>query len=73
MDISIIATTHMTYVADKNEFDTLSGKAAGVCYMANTFDEILNEDKEISSYPLEFKRLSASLTKVSWRLSLTGR
>lgn len=45
MDISIIATTHMTYVADKNEFDTLSGKAAGVCYMPATFDELLKEEK----------------------------
>ena len=45
MDISIIATTHMSYVADKNEFDFLSGKAAGVCYMPATFDELLKEEK----------------------------
>lgn len=45
MDISIIATTHMGYVADKNEFDFLSGKAAGVCYMPATFDELLKEEK----------------------------
>jgi len=44
MDINIIATTHMGYVADKSEFDNLSGKSAGVCYMPATFNDLLNED-----------------------------
>ena len=45
MNISIIATTNMGYIAEKHEFDALSGKAAGVCYMPSTFDELLKEDK----------------------------
>ena len=45
MDISIIATTNMGYVAQKDEFDNLSGKAAGVCYMPATFDELLHEER----------------------------
>lgn len=45
MDISIIATTHMGHVAEKQDFDNLSGKAAGVCYMPSTFNELLNEDE----------------------------
>lgn len=45
MDIHIIATTHMGYDAEKNEFDYLSGKAAGVCYMPGSFEDLLMEDK----------------------------
>jgi len=45
MDISIIATTHAGYVAEKQDFDNLSGKAAGVCYMPGTFNDLLNEDE----------------------------
>ncbi len=45
MDIHIIATTHMGYDAEKNEFDYLSGKTAGVCYMPGSFEDLLMEDK----------------------------
>ena len=44
MDISVIATTHMNYMASKEDFEDFSGRAAGVCYMAGTFDDLLNED-----------------------------
>lgn len=46
MEISVIASTHVGYEADKNEFDVFSGKTAGVCYMASSFSELLKEDKE---------------------------
>ena len=45
MNISVIATTHMGYIAEKDDFDNLSGKAAGVCYMPSTFEELLHEDR----------------------------
>ena len=44
MEISIIATTRMGTIAEKSDFDNLSGKAAGVCYMPATFDDLLHED-----------------------------
>ena len=44
MDIDVIASTHAGYTADKNDFDMFSGKMAGVCYMASTFDELQKED-----------------------------
>ena len=43
MKISIEATTHEGYVADKMEFDLLSGHAAGVCYMPDNFETLFNE------------------------------
>ena len=49
MKISIEATTHEGYVAPQAEFDRLSGHAAGVCYMPDNFEALLNEpvDKTI--------------------------
>ena len=35
----------MQYILTKEEFDNLSGKAAGVCYMPATFEELLHEDR----------------------------
>ena len=46
MDIKVIASTAVGNVATKNDFERFGGHAAGVCYMANTFEEILNEDIE---------------------------
>lgn len=46
MKISIEASTHEGYVAPKSEFDSLSGHAAGVCYMPNNFETLLNEPVE---------------------------
>ena len=46
MDIKIIASTAVGQIATKNDFEMFGGRAAGVCYMAHTFDEILNEDKD---------------------------
>lgn len=51
MKISIEATTHEGYVADKSEFDILSGHAAGVCYMPDNFEALFNE-----LYAKTFKR-----------------
>lgn len=44
MDIKVIASTHIDYLAKKEDFDKLSGKAAGICYMSDDFDAIYNED-----------------------------
>lgn len=46
MNINVIATTHMKYMASKEEFENFSGKAAGVCYMADTFEDLLSEPEE---------------------------
>lgn len=43
MEIKVIASTNFGYVAEKKEFDNLSGKSAGVCYMPATFDELMEE------------------------------
>ena len=51
MKISIEATTHEGYVAEKSEFDLLSGHAAGVCYMPENFEALFNE-----LYSKTFKR-----------------
>lgn len=46
MDIDVIATTHVGYTADKDDFDMFSGRMAGVCYMSSTFDDLKKEDPE---------------------------
>ena len=46
MKIELIATTKENYVASKQEFDSLSGHAAGVCYMPENFDKLFNEAPE---------------------------
>ncbi len=46
MEIEIIASTHVGYNADKNDFDMFSGKMAGICYMPSTFDDIKREEEE---------------------------
>lgn len=46
MKISVTATTHEGYVAQKNEFDILSGHSAGVCYMPQNFDTLFKEPTE---------------------------
>jgi len=43
MKISVEATSNEGYVADKMEFDLLSGHCAGVCYMPHDFDTLFNE------------------------------
>ena len=46
MKISVIASTAENYVAPKEEFDRLSGHAAGVCYMTNNLEQLFNEPEE---------------------------
>ena len=46
MKISVIASTHENYEASKNEFDSLSGHSAGVCYMPENFNKLFNEPVE---------------------------
>lgn len=45
MEIEVIASTHVGYNADKNDFDMFSGKIAGVCYMSSSFEDIKKEDE----------------------------
>lgn len=46
MKITINASTHENYIAPKSEFDSLSGHAAGVCYMPENFEKLFNEPIE---------------------------
>lgn len=50
MKISITATTRMARnpedIASKEEFDDFGGKNAGICYMAHSFADLLNEPTE---------------------------
>lgn len=65
MKISIEATTHEGYIAPKEEFDILSGHAAGVCYMPENFETLKNEPVETT-----FKRVKR--TKASQHHSVYG-
>ena len=58
MEISVIATTHPNYQAEKRELDRFGGMAAGVCYMAHDFATLRAEDQTKT-----FRR--ADLTKSS--------
>lgn len=44
MKINVLASTHLGFVAEKEKFEEFSGKAAGVCYMSNAFENLMNED-----------------------------
>lgn len=46
MKISVIGTTKPNYTASKEELEIFSGHNAGVCYMPNSFDDLLNESKK---------------------------
>ena len=46
MNIKVMASTKVGNVTSKEELEDFGGKAAGVCYMANTFDDLLTEDIE---------------------------
>ena len=46
MKITVIASTKPNYVATKEELENFSGHAAGVCYMPDTFETLMNEPKE---------------------------
>lgn len=48
MEIKIIATTSTDYKNFENseQYNIFSGKVAGVCYMPNTFDDLINESQE---------------------------
>ena len=48
MEIKIIATTATDYKNFENseQYNIFSGKVAGVCYMPNTFDDLINESQE---------------------------
>ena len=46
MKISIIGSTKPNNITTKEEFENFSGKTAGVCYMANTYEDLVNEPVE---------------------------
>ena len=43
MEIKIMATTKLGYVAPKGEFDKIGGLNAGVCYLPDTIEQLLLE------------------------------
>ncbi len=45
MKISIVATSHTDFKADKKELDRFGGMAAGICYMPNNFETLRAEDE----------------------------
>ena len=65
MKISVVASTKEGYVAPKEEFDSISGHAAGVCYMSDTYEALLNE-------PIENTMKRASDTKEKVHHSVFG-
>ena len=44
MNFNIISTSIKADKFDKQASDILCGKIGGVCYMANSFNNLLNED-----------------------------
>ena len=44
MNVKIISTTKPNNITPASEFETLSGHCAGICYMADNFDTLQNED-----------------------------
>ena len=46
MDLKLIASTKVRHIITKEELESFGGKAAGVCYMSNTFEDLLTEDVE---------------------------
>ncbi|MBQ7667845.1 MAG: FAD-dependent thymidylate synthase [Clostridia bacterium] len=46
MEIKVIASTKPGNITSKEEFNEFSGHCAGVCYMADNFETLMNEDKE---------------------------
>ncbi len=46
MEVKVIASTKMGYVASKEELDHMGGLMAGVCYLPNTIDGLLSESSE---------------------------
>ena len=45
MKVSVIGSSHANYVANKRDFDLFSGKVAGVCYMPNSFENLIQEEE----------------------------
>ena len=46
MNIRVLGSTHLGYVMQKEEALNFGGKSAGICYMPDDFDAILNEPLE---------------------------
>ncbi len=46
MEIKVIASTHEDYQVTKEDADIFSGHMAGVCYLKDNMDTLLNEPKE---------------------------
>lgn len=53
MKISVIGSTKEGFVASKEEFDILSGHAAGICYMPDTYEALQNEPIETTAKRME--------------------
>ena len=46
MEVKIVASTKLDYVAPKKEFDQLGGLTAGVCYLPDTTEKLFSEPQE---------------------------
>ena len=46
MNIKILGSTKPEYELTKEDAANFAGKAAGICYLPSTIDELFNEDKE---------------------------
>lgn len=46
MKITVIASTKPNHISKKEELENFSGHAAGVCYMPDTFETLMNEPGE---------------------------
>ena len=46
MKIEVIASTKPGEITKKEDFDLFSGKCAGVCYMVDSFEALLDEPEE---------------------------
>ena len=58
MKISVIASKKPQYIANKDEFENLSGHCAGVCYMQDNFDKILEEEASKTARRIKQTKMS---------------
>ena len=48
MEIQVVASTKVGYSLPKEEAINFSGKAAGICYMRDTLQGLMDEDGEVT-------------------------
>ena len=53
MNIKITGSTKLNYRAEKSELDDFGGKSAGICYSEKPFENLLNENSELTEKRIE--------------------